>query len=36
MVGLVIFVELDLNQPSRGLITVNLSSLEQAVRSTSN
>jgi hypothetical protein len=36
MVGLVIFVVLDLNQPRRGLITVNLSSLEQVVRSTAN
>ena len=34
LVGLVIFVVLDLNQPSRGLITVNLESLEQVVRST--
>jgi len=32
----VIFVILDLNQPARGLITVNLSSLEQVVRSTAN
>jgi len=36
MVALVIFVILDLNQPARGLITVNLSSLEQVVRSTAN
>jgi hypothetical protein len=34
LVGLVIFVVLDLNQPNRGLITVNLESLEQVVRST--
>jgi hypothetical protein len=33
LVGLVIFVVLDLNQPARGLITVNLDSLEQVVRS---
>ena len=33
LVGLVIFVVLDLNQPARGLITVNLESLEQVVRS---
>ena len=33
LVGLVIFVVLDLNQPDRGLITVNLESLEQVVRS---
>ena len=36
MVGLVIFVVFDLNQPTRGLITVNLNSLEQVVRSTAN
>jgi hypothetical protein len=36
MVGLVIFVVLDLNQPNRGLITVDLSSLEQVVRSMAN
>ena len=33
LVGLVIFVVLDLNQPARGLIRVNLDSLEQVVRS---
>ncbi len=33
LVGLVIFVVLDLNQPARGLITVNLESLEQVVHS---
>ena len=33
LVGLVIFVVLDLNQPARGLIRVNLESLEQVVRS---
>ena len=33
LVGLLIFVVLDLNQPARGLITVNLQSLEQVVRS---
>jgi hypothetical protein len=33
LVGLVIFVVLDLNQPGSGLITVNLESLEQVVRS---
>jgi hypothetical protein len=31
--GLVIFAILDLNQPTRGLITVNLDSLEKVVRS---
>jgi hypothetical protein len=36
LVGLVIFVVFDLNQPNRGLITVNLSSLEQVVRSSAN
>ena len=33
LVGLVIYVVLDLNQPTQGLITVNLDSLEQVVRS---
>jgi hypothetical protein len=33
LVGLVIFIVLDLNQPARGLITVNLDSLEQIVHS---
>ncbi len=33
LVGLVIFVVLDMNQPDRGLITVNLESLDQVVRS---
>ncbi len=36
MVALVIFVVLDLNQPARGLITVNLNSLEQVVHSTAH
>ena len=33
LVGLVIFVVLDLNQPARGLIRVNVESLEQVLRS---
>lgn len=33
VVGLVVFAILDLNQPASGMITVNLNSLEQTVRS---